>query len=82
MTQREPPSLRSANKYRAPEFGGRPPVELSESGGEMTVTRESEIEAETCQVVVLTENMQRARKAQPQLVAVERHALHSLKDLR
>ena len=67
---------------RAAELAGGLPVELAERGGEMTVARESEIEAEAGQILVAAEQMQRPRESQTQLIPVERQAFNVLEHLR
>src|SRR5262249_48681967 len=52
-----------------------------EGGAEMTVAGKAEIEAERGQIVILAKEIERAGKAQPQLVAVERRRFHLLEDL-
>jgi hypothetical protein len=47
---------------RAAELRGRPSIDLSEGRSEVTVARESEIEAETGQVIVPRDEVQRARQ--------------------
>ena len=48
----------------------------------MAVTGETQVEAQGRQIVVLTNQVERPRKPQPQLVAIERHAFDPLKHLR
>ena len=64
------------------EFRGRAAVDAAECGAEMAVAGEAEIQAQRGQILILREEIQRAGQPQPQLVAIERHTLHLLKDLR
>jgi uncharacterized protein YdhG (YjbR/CyaY superfamily) len=63
------------------ELGGRTAVGLAEGGAEMAVAGEAEVEAQRCEVMVLRKQMERAGKAQSQLIAIERHAFDLLKHL-
>jgi len=57
-------------------------VELAERGAEMTVARESEVEAETGEILAATKEMKRPRETQTQLIPVERESFCLLKHLR
>jgi hypothetical protein len=58
------------------------PVGMAESGAEMTVAGETEIQAQGRQVIVLTNQIERPGEPQPQLVTIQRHAFDPLEDLR
>src|ERR1700729_4266084 len=47
----------------------------------MTVTGESELQTESAKIVASLQEMEGARQAQPQLVAVQRHSFDLLKEL-
>src|SRR5713101_6335163 len=67
---------------RLSESRRRSAVGLSEGGAEMTVAGEAEIEAQGRQIIVLIDQIKRSREPQPHLVAIERHTLDPLEDLR
>ena len=52
-----------------------------ERGVEMTMAGEAKLQAQSGQVVVLPEKIQRPGQAQPQLIAIQRKAFHLLEDL-
>src|SRR5262245_54943875 len=76
------PLPRSLVAGRAPEGRRRAAVGLLECGAEMAVAVEAEVETQRCQVVVLRQEIERARQSQPHLVAIQRKAFDLLKDLR
>src|SRR5262249_46342654 len=64
------------------ESGRRAPVRLAEGGTEMTVTGETEIQAQSRQIIVLTNQIERSGEPQPPLAAIQRHAFDPLERLR
>src|SRR3954468_1929310 len=64
------------------EFGGSHAVVLLERRREMAVARKAEVRGQPGQVVALRELVERAREAQPQVVAIQRQAFHLLEHLR
>ena len=74
--------LRLAVKDGLAEFGRGAAVRLTEGGAEMAVAGEAEIEAQSGEVVVAGEEIESTRKAQTQLIAVQRQAFDLLENLR
>src|SRR5882762_2553864 len=65
-----------------PEFRRRAAVGFAERGAEVAVAGKAKVEAEGCEVVILSEKIQRARQAQSQLIAIQGHAFDLLENLR
>src|ERR1700722_5395219 len=66
---------------RAAEFERGQPVGFLEGAGEVAVAREAEIEGDARQVGIVPEKVERARKTQLKLVAIERQAFDLLEHL-
>src|SRR6187399_774016 len=64
------------------EFGGTHTIMLLERRREMAVARETQVVSKVRQVVPPDDEIERARQAQPQVVAIERQTLHLLEHLR
>src|SRR5215831_709820 len=73
--------VRLTAQGRFPEFGRRAAVSRAKGGTEVAVAGESEVQAESSEVLILRQKIQRLGQAQPQLVPVQRQPLHLLKDL-
>jgi len=72
----------SSTQGGAFEGGRGASVCAAEGGCEMAVAGEADFEGEGGEVVEPSEEIERARKAKAQLIAVKRHSLDLLKDLR
>ena len=57
-------------------------MNLAECGAEVTVAGEAEVEAQSCQVVILREKIESTSEPQAQLITIQGQTFHLLENLR
>src|SRR6187401_36111 len=73
--------LSASSEGRLFERRRRSTIKLLERSGEVAVTRESKMQGEVGEIVILRDQIQCSREPQPQVIAIERQAFDLLKSL-